>query len=59
MPDINNPVMDAYKAALNISQNILDDEKWKFYLQAISGPIAYLWHSSIEAELDALWRNYT
>jgi hypothetical protein len=35
------------------------DEEPKFYRQAISGPNADLWHSAIEAEMDALRRNHT
>jgi hypothetical protein len=59
MPDFNNPVMDPHEEVLNISGNILDDEKPKFYRQAISGPNADLWHSAIEADMDALLRNHT
>jgi hypothetical protein len=59
MPDFNNPVMDPDKEVLNTSQNILDDEEPKFYRQVISGPNADLWHSAIEAEMDALQRNHT
>jgi hypothetical protein len=59
MPDINNLLMDADEEVLNISRNILDNEEPKCYRQAISGPKADLWHSAIEAEIDALLHNYT
>jgi hypothetical protein len=59
MPDFNNPVMDPDKVVLNTSRNILDDEEPKFDRQAISGLNADLWHSAIEAEMDALRRNQT
>jgi hypothetical protein len=59
MPDFNNPVMDPDEEVLNTSQNILDDEEPKFYRQAISRPNADLWHSAIEAEMDALRHNHT
>jgi hypothetical protein len=59
MPDFNNPVMYPDEEVLNTSRNILDDEEPKFYRQAISGPNAVLWHSAIEAEMDALRRNHT
>jgi hypothetical protein len=56
MSDFNNPVKDPDEEVLNTSRNILDNEKPKFYRQAISRPNADLWHSAIEAEMDALWR---
>jgi hypothetical protein len=59
MPDFNNPVMDPDKEVLKTSRNILEDEEPKFYRQAISGPIADLWDSAIEAEMDALRDNHT
>jgi hypothetical protein len=59
MPDFNNPVMDPDEEVLNTSRNILDDEEPKFYRQVISGPNTDLWHSAIEAEMDALRRNHT
>jgi hypothetical protein len=59
MPNFNNPVMDSNEEVLNTSRNILDDKESKFYRQAISGTNADLWHSAIEAEMDALWHNYT
>jgi hypothetical protein len=51
--------MDLDKDVLNTSRNILDDEEPTFYRQAISGPNADLWHSAIEAEMDALQHNHT
>jgi hypothetical protein len=59
MPDVNNPVMDPAEEVLKTSQNIIEDEKPKFYRQAINGPNADLWHSAIEAEMDALRLNHT
>jgi hypothetical protein len=57
--DFNNPVMDPDEKILNTSSNILDDEEPKYYREAISSPNADLWHSAIEAEMDALWRNHS
>jgi hypothetical protein len=54
MPDFNNPVMDADKAVLNTSENILDDEEPKFYPQAINRPEPDVWHSAIEDAMDYL-----
>jgi hypothetical protein len=59
IPDFKNPVIDTDEDFLNISQNILDDEKLILYRQAMSGPNADLWHSAIEAEMYALRRNHT
>jgi hypothetical protein len=59
MPDFTNLVMDPDDEVLNTSQNILDDADPKFYRQATSGPNADLWHSAIEAEMDALRRKHT
>jgi hypothetical protein len=59
MPDFNNPVMDPNEEVLNTSRNILDNEEPKFHRQVISGPNANLWHSAIEAKMDALRRNHT
>jgi hypothetical protein len=59
MPTFNNPVMDPDEEVLNTSRNILDDKEPKFSRQAISGPKANLWHSSIEAEMDVLQRSHT
>jgi hypothetical protein len=58
-PDFNNLVIDLDEEVLNTSRNILDDEELKFYRQAISRPNGDLWHSTIEAEMDALRRNHT
>jgi hypothetical protein len=51
--------MVSEEEVLNISQNIFDDEEPKFYRQVISGPNAHLWHSAIEAEMDAPQHNHT
>jgi hypothetical protein len=59
MPDFNNPVIDPDEEVLNTSRNILDDEEAKFDPQAISRPNADLWHSAIEAEMDALRHNHS
>jgi hypothetical protein len=59
MPDFNNPVMDPDKEILNISRNVFHNEEPKFDRQVISGPNADLWHSAIEAVMDALRRNNT
>jgi hypothetical protein len=59
MHDFNNLVMDPDEEVLNRSRNIFDDEEPTFYRHAISGPNADLWHSAIEAEMDALQRNHT
>jgi hypothetical protein len=59
MPNFNNQEMDPDKEVLNTSRNTLDDEKPKFYRQAMSGCNADLWHSAIEAEMNALLLNHT
>jgi hypothetical protein len=59
MPDFNNPGMDPDEKVLNTRRNILNDEELKFYRPAISGPNTDLWHSAIEAEMDAHQRNHT
>jgi hypothetical protein len=59
MPDINNPIINADEEVLNTSRNTLDNEEPKFYQQVISRPNPDLWHSAIEAEIDALPRNHT
>jgi hypothetical protein len=59
MPDFNNLVLDPNKEVLNISQNILDNEKPKFYRQVMSRPSDNLWYSAIESEIDALRHNHT
>jgi hypothetical protein len=51
--------MDPDEEVHNTSRNILDDVEPKFNRQAISEANADLWHSAIEAEMDALWRNHT
>jgi hypothetical protein len=51
--------MDPHNEVLNTSRNILDNEESKFYCQALNGPNADLWHSAIEAEMDAVRRNHT
>jgi hypothetical protein len=59
MPDFNKPVIDPDKEVLNTSQHILDHEDRKCYRPTISRPNAHLWHSAIEAEIDALWCYHT
>jgi hypothetical protein len=59
MPDFNNPIMDPDEEVLNTSRNILDDEEPTFLRQVISRSNADLWHSAIEAELDARRHNHT
>jgi hypothetical protein len=59
MPDFNYLVMDSDEEVLNTSQNILYDEESKFYRQDINRPNADLWHSAIEAGIDALQHNHT
>jgi hypothetical protein len=58
MPDFNNLVMYPDEEVLNTSQNILDDKEPKFYRHVKSGPNADLWHSAIQAEIDALRGNH-
>jgi hypothetical protein len=59
MPNFNNLVMYTNEDVLNIIRNILDDEEPKFHRQVICRPNADLWHSAMEAEIDALRRNHT
>jgi hypothetical protein len=46
--------MDPDKEVVNKSQNMLDNEEPNFYRYAIMGSNAVLWHTTIEAEMDAL-----
>jgi hypothetical protein len=57
IPDFNYLYMDPDEGVLNTSPNILDDEEPQFYRQAISTTNTDLWHSAIEADIDAHWHN--
>jgi hypothetical protein len=50
----NNPVINPDDEVLNTSPNILDNEEPKFDRYPLSKTNADLWHSAIEAEMDAL-----
>jgi hypothetical protein len=51
--------MDSDDKVLNTRQNISDYEEPKVYRQSIWRPNAYLWYTTMNAEMDALQHNHT